>query len=1020
MAQYIYDEDTGTWQQVGLDKYAIETGNNEQGQEGGTGAPVQGQDFNSTSIDVNNRTDVFGIAVDTNTNPGAATTDYNQASTTGNPTAQDIINHVQEAAAAAQDLQAQALALLHGANEFELQNGVVGEIKTGYDRDGNPIYTNLTGHDVLTGVNAAVNLTQNVVNQIRDGNTGLIDQLTNDITNGFDVGLNLDTLNATGVWDPTSVFGAEEGTYFGGYHTNSTDRAHAQGAGPVSDGPSPEPSPTPQTPAPDPNLPPLPPGITQDDINKILAWQGGSYSQFGNKVADVWASQGITDPATKSALIQNAIDIALKSQRLQASGAANSTTVVVNGVTFTLTNQTDPWNNPNWKAFADSNQQAYTIANKMSTDPKFAAAYAASNGWDAATAASWQQRILDPVGWAKSAAAASAAAGFVAGGGNPGSGNNSGSSPAPVSSSTVTGKNTVTTTTTTTNAQTQALAAAQQSVQATLAAQIRTNPSNYVRRRSGLPTVSAAIEAANANTVAKLNNTSTNIADAQANAGIPTVVQTTATTDTASGQTTTTSVAAATNKPVSYVTDPSLTTAVDLAIGTYTAPLANASSTVAGNATTLGLNTAAVVSNVATSTGNAVNAAAIPTTPVTTIATTPVAAQSSTASDPLASVATFAALATAAAPALSKLLTPANSTTVPVSATIGTNNVQNEYVAAVDATSTSTTNNWGIFNTTTGSFVIKGLTQDEAEAGAAADNAAQPGNSASQASVAAANADADQIFKNLATKQEGLQAQTSFVNNGDWRVKLSLAPGAQYLYNDQNNAGILQPLQNTGGVIFPYTPQIDTNYRAEYDNYALTHSNYKSYAYKSSYVDNINLTASFTAQDTQEATYLLAVIQFFKSVTKMFYGANDPNRGVPPPLVFLTGLGEFQFNAHPCVVTNFAYSLPKDVDYIRARSTTINGTDLLTTRDRKTVATDIISSTITRLSNLFTSQGITKGAEFGWRPAPQTLGGASPTYVPTKMDITLTLLPIQSRSQVSQEFNLQNYANGNLLKGGFW
>jgi hypothetical protein len=134
----------------------------------------------------------------------------------------------------------------------------------------------------------------------------------------------------------------------------------------------------------------------------------------------------------------------------------------------------------------------------------------------------------------------------------------------------------------------------------------------------------------------------------------------------------------------------------------------------------------------------------------------------------------------------------------------------------------------------------------------------------------------------------------------------------------------------------------------------------------------------------------------------------------------LTGLGEFQFNAHPCVVTNFAYSLPKDVDYIRARSTTINGTDLLTTRDRKTVATDIISSTITRLSNLFTSQGITKGAEFGWRPAPQTLGGASPTYVPTKMDITLTLLPIQSRSQVSQEFNLQNYANGNLLKGGFW
>lgn len=708
-------------------------------------------------------------------------------------------------------------------------------------------------------------------------------------------------------------------------------------------------------------------GFTQEQINNLIRWQGSQTDPiFQTNIAGRWTDMGITDPTKVANLIKDAIQVLQTQADKQALGLGPA-----------------PWQDPDWpakQAIIDAQNKAY-----------------------------WEQRARE-----------AANSPFVAGGGvttsTPGISQNTS-----VTSSTVNGKNTVTTTTTTSNAQTQVLAAAQQSVQTSLAASIRTNPSNYIRRRSGLPTVSAAVEAANANTVATLNNISTNIAATQANVGTPTVVQTTTTTDTASGQVTTTSVAAANNNPVSYITDPSLTTAVELAIGTYTAPLANASSTVAGNATTLGLNTAAVVvSNLATSTGNAVSTAAIPTTPVTTIATTPVATQSSAASDPLATVATIAALATAAAPALSKLLTPTNSTTVSVNATVGTNNVQNEYVAAVDATSTSTTTNWGIYNTTTGSFVITGLTEAEAVAGAAADNAAQPGNSSSQGVVAAANADADQIFKDLTTKQAALQAQTSFVNNGDWRVKLSLAPGAQYLYNDQNNSGILQPLQNTGGVIFPYTPQIDTNYRAEYDNYALTHSNYKSYAYKSSYVDSINLTANFTAQDTQEATYLLAVIQFFKSVTKMFYGANDPNRGVPPPLVFLTGLGEFQFNAHPCVVTNFAYSLPKDVDYIRARSTTINGTDLLTTRNRKTVATDIISSTISRLSNLFSSQGITKGAEFGWRPAPQTLGGASPTYVPTKMDITLTLLPIQSRSQVSQEFTLQNYANGNLLKGGFW
>jgi len=30
------------------------------------------------------------------------------------------------------------------------------------------------------------------------------------------------------------------------------------------------------------------------------------------------------------------------------------------------------------------------------------------------------------------------------------------------------------------------------------------------------------------------------------------------------------------------------------------------------------------------------------------------------------------------------------------------------------------------------------------------------------------------------------------------------------------------------------------------------------------------------------------------------------------------------------------------------------------------------------------------------------------------------LLPIQTRSQQSQQFSVKAFANGNLLKGGFW
>ena len=285
-----------------------------------------------------------------------------------------------------------------------------------------------------------------------------------------------------------------------------------------------------------------------------------------------------------------------------------------------------------------------------------------------------------------------------------------------------------------------------------------------------------------------------------------------------------------------------------------------------------------------------------------------------------------------------------------------------------------------------------------------------------QAAAAAANSQAV-VGTQLAQRQAVLEAQRKLVNNGDWRVRLSLAAGASYLYN-ASSPGILQPLAKTGGVIFPYMPKIDVAYKADYDPYTLTHSNYKGYFYKSSYTDAVTLTATFTAQDTTEANYLLAVIHFFRSVTKMFYG-QDAQRGAPPPLVYLTGLGEYQFAAHPCVVSSFQYSLPNDVDYIRAGSTNINGTNLITRRARQDLPTNPITGAIKRLENLFSSQGINKGAITNPQ-APPTLGKNSPTYVPTKIDCTISLLPMQTRAQVSQVFSLKSFANGDLIKGGFW
>jgi hypothetical protein len=154
----------------------------------------------------------------------------------------------------------------------------------------------------------------------------------------------------------------------------------------------------------------------------------------------------------------------------------------------------------------------------------------------------------------------------------------------------------------------------------------------------------------------------------------------------------------------------------------------------------------------------------------------------------------------------------------------------------------------------------------------------------------------------------------------DWRFRISLAPDATYLYKSKAidgtpNAGILAPLAVTNGVIFPYSPMIQMSYTASYPSTELTHTNYKIYNYKGSSVEQISITGDFTAQDTTEANYMLAVIHFFRSVTKMFYGQDqNPQRGLPPPLVYLTGFGQYQFDHHPAVISSFSYNFPQDVD----------------------------------------------------------------------------------------------------------
>ena len=295
------------------------------------------------------------------------------------------------------------------------------------------------------------------------------------------------------------------------------------------------------------------------------------------------------------------------------------------------------------------------------------------------------------------------------------------------------------------------------------------------------------------------------------------------------------------------------------------------------------------------------------------------------------------------------------------------------------------------------------------------------------ATAASAEASRTAAATNRAQNQSTLQTRQNTPAAADWRVRLRLAPNADYLYKVSGNPGILAPLAATDGVIFPYTPTIETSYQAKYDSYDLTHSNYRGYFYKNSMVENISIKGTFTAQDTKEAQYLLAVIHFFKSVTKMFYG-QDQQAGTPPPLVYLSGFGKYQFNESPCVVTTFGYSLPNDVDYIRADGFNNIGLNMENRRSQSSgPAPGGSLGTVVAIIDRLTNAGL-KNASLTDRPSPSQVNqnvtnqtSINSTYVPTKMEISLTLLPMQTRNQVSKQFSLKSFANGSLLAGGgFW
>lgn len=168
-----------------------------------------------------------------------------------------------------------------------------------------------------------------------------------------------------------------------------------------------------------------------------------------------------------------------------------------------------------------------------------------------------------------------------------------------------------------------------------------------------------------------------------------------------------------------------------------------------------------------------------------------------------------------------------------------------------------------------------------------------------------------------------LPNQDKVAENYDWRARLRPKRGGEpYVYGEayeNEGTNILQPIINSNGLVWQYTPQIFVAAGANYHQYDLQGMNYPIYAYQNSRPPELPIAAEFTANNIDEARYLLAIMHFLKIVTKSYSGDAAVAQGVagtPPPVLLFEYLGEHGFNKVPVILKDYSIQYSEDVDYV--------------------------------------------------------------------------------------------------------
>lgn len=184
----------------------------------------------------------------------------------------------------------------------------------------------------------------------------------------------------------------------------------------------------------------------------------------------------------------------------------------------------------------------------------------------------------------------------------------------------------------------------------------------------------------------------------------------------------------------------------------------------------------------------------------------------------------------------------------------------------------------------------------------------------------------------------GQEISGNFPNQNAKDRKASLRPkpaAANTIYG----SGILMPIKNTEGLVWPYQPGITYNHSVDYTIISPVHANQDFHVFNKVPAPTLQINGQFSVQNQVEGAYALAALHFLRTVTKMNFGESDPAAGTPPPILLFNAYGPYVFSDLPVIVKDFAMDFPEDVDYVEVK---VAGVDAGNTTPTSMVSSNII------------------------------------------------------------------------------